>query len=556
MSAPDDYLLMSGIQHFCFCRRQWALIHLEQQWSENLRTAEGRLEHTRCHDTAQTERRGDLLITRGMKVVSHRLRLSGDCDVVEFRADPEGIPLQHTEGRWRPMPVEYKHGRAKENDADRLQLCAQAMALEEMLACDIPQAALFYEETRRRELAGHGRRDEPVFRPRLHSKSQAGNLLQRLLPQRALPARTVQTRRPQGLPESLSGRSASGGHAMRQLLTQLYVTSEDAYLSLDDENVVVSRQKTEIGRVPLHTLEGIVCFSRSGASPALMGKCAAKGIDLCFFSPYGQFLARTVGEERGNVLLRQTQYRISDSEALSCRYARYFILGKVYNARWVLERATRDHPQRVPIEELKRTSAQLAAALPLIEQCDDLDQLRGLEGEAAQRYFDCFDSLILQQHEAFPFVSRNRRPPLDNVNALLSFAYSLLARDCASALSSVGLDPYVGFLHRARPGRRSLALDLMEELRAVYADRFVLSCINQKLLTAKHFQKQENGAVLLTDDGRRAFLKAWQTKKQEQITHPFLKEKLPWGLVPYVQALLLARTLRGDLELYPPFFWK
>lgn len=343
---------------------------------------------------------------------------------------------------------------------------------------------------------------------------------------------------------------------MRQLLTQLYVTSEDAYLSLDGENVVVSRQKTEIGRVPLHTLEGIVCFSRSGASPALMGKCAAKGIDLCFFSPYGQFLARTVGEERGNVLLRQTQYRISDSEALSCSYARYFILGKVYNARWVLERATRDHPQRVPVEEFKRTSAQLAAALPLIEQCDDLDQLRGLEGEAAQRYFDCFDSLILQQHEAFPFVSRNRRPPLDNVNALLSFAYSLLARDCASALSNVGLDPYVGFLHRARPGRRSLALDLMEELRAVYADRFVLSCINQKLLTAKHFQKQENGAVLLTDDGRRAFLKAWQTKKQEQITHPFLKEKLPWGLVPYVQALLLARTLRGDLELYPPFFWK
>ena len=279
---------------------------------------------------------------------------------------------------------------------------------------------------------------------------------------------------------------------MRQLLTLLYVTSEDAYLSLDGENVVVSRQKTEIGRVPLLRLEGIVSFSRSGASPALMGKCAARGVDLCFFSPYGQFLARTVGEERGNVLLRQTQYRISDSEALSCTYARYFILGKVYNARWVLERATRDHPQRVPVEELKRTSAQLAAALPLIEQCDDLDQLRGLEGEAA----------------------------------LLSLAYSLLARDCASALSSVGLDPYFGFLHRARPGRRSLALDLMEELRAVYADRFVLSCINQKLLTAKHFQKQENGAVLLTEDGRRAFLKAWQTKKQEQITHPFLKEKL------------------------------
>ena len=343
---------------------------------------------------------------------------------------------------------------------------------------------------------------------------------------------------------------------MRQLLNTLYVTTEDAYLSLDGENVVVCRQKTEMGRVPLHTLESIVCFSRSGATPALMGKCARLGIDLCFFNPYGQFLARTVGEERGNVLLRQTQYRIADSDLQSCQYARYFILGKVYNARWVLERATRDHPQRVPVEQLKRVSTQLAAALPLIEQCDDLDQLRGLEGEAAQRYFDCFGALILRQNEYFTFTTRNRRPPLDNVNALLSFAYSLLARDCTSALNSVGLDPYVGFLHRARPGRRSLALDLMEELRAVFADRFVLSCINQKILTAKHFQKQESGAVLLTDEGRRAFLNAWQTKKQEQITHPFLKEKLPWGLVPYVQALLLARTLRGDLELYPPFFWK
>ena len=343
---------------------------------------------------------------------------------------------------------------------------------------------------------------------------------------------------------------------MRQFLNTLYVTLEDAYFSLDGENVVVSCKKAEVGRVPFHTLEGILCFSRSGASPALMGCCARRGIDLCFFSPNGQFLARTVGEERGNVLLRQTQYRIADSETLSCSYAKYFILGKVYNARWVLERATRDHPQRVPVEKLKQVSTQLAAALPLIEQCSDPDQLLGLEGEAAQRYFDCFDALILQQKEDFAFTSRNRRPPTDNVNAMLSFAYSLLSRDCTSALSSVGLDPYVGFLHRARPGRRSLAFDLMEELRSVYADRFVLSCINQKILTGKHFQKQENGAVLLTDEGRKTFLRSWQAKKQEQITHPFLKEKIAWGLVPYVQALLLARTLRGDLELYPPFFWK
>ena len=179
-----------------------------------------------------------------------------------------------------------------------------------------------------------------------------------------------------------------------------------------------------------------------------------------------------------------------------------------------------------------------------------------LEGEAAQRYFDRFNALILQQREDFVFTSRSRRPPLDPVNALLSFAYSLLANDCTAALEGAGLDPYVGFLHRARPGRRSLALDLMEELRAVYADRFVLSCINQKVVNSRHFEKQENGAVLLTEDGRRTFLHAWQLKKREVITHPFLKEKINWGLVPHVQALLLARTLRGDLEIYPPFFWK
>lgn len=343
---------------------------------------------------------------------------------------------------------------------------------------------------------------------------------------------------------------------MRQLLNTLFVLSADNYLTLDSENVVVTCGKQERARFALHTLESIVCFTYAGASPALMGACARRGIDLCFFSPQGKFLARTVGEEHGNVLLRQTQYRVADDPDQSCRYARGFILGKVYNARWVLERATRDHPQRVPVDELKHTAAQLAAALPLIENCDDSAQLLGLEGEAAQRYFDRFNNLILQQQNDFAFTVRSRRPPLDNINALLSFAYTMLAHDCAAALTVVGLDPYVGFLHRPRPGRQSLALDLMEELRTVYADRFVLSCVNQKILTAKHLQKQENGAVWLTDDGRRAFFKAWQGKKQEQITHPFLKEKLPWGLVPYVQALLLARTLRGDLAVYPPFFWK
>lgn len=343
---------------------------------------------------------------------------------------------------------------------------------------------------------------------------------------------------------------------MRKLLNTLFVLSEGSYLSLDGENVLISKEKKQIARFPLHTLEGIISFSYAGASPALMGACAQRNVDLTFFAPRGKFLARAIGETKGNVLLRQQQFRISDDPANSCQYSKGFLLGKVYNARWVLERATRDHPQRVPVDELKKISGQLATALTNIENAETSEELRGIEGEAAKLYFSGFDNLILQQRETFAFTRRSRRPPLDPVNALLSFAYTLLARDCAAALEGVGLDPYVGFLHRPRPGRTSLALDLMEELRSVYADRFVVTCINQKTILPKHCEKQESTAVLLTEEGRRAFLEAWQTRKQQMIQHPFLKEKIPWGLVPYVQALLLARTIRGDLERYPPFFWK
>lgn len=343
---------------------------------------------------------------------------------------------------------------------------------------------------------------------------------------------------------------------MRKLLNTLFVLSEGSYLSLDGENVLISKEKKQIARFPLHTLEGIISFSYAGASPALMGACAQRNVDLAFFTPHGKFLARAIGETKGNVLLRQQQFRISDDPANSCQYSKGFLLGKVYNARWVLERATRDHPQRVPVDELKKISGQLATALTNIENAETSEELRGIEGEAAKLYFSEFDNLILQQRKTFAFTRRSRRPPLDPVNALLSFAYTLLARDCAAALEGVGLDPYVGFLHRPRPGRTSLALDLMEELRSVYADRFVVTCINQKTILPKHCEKQESTAVLLTEEGRRAFLEAWQTRKQQMIQHPFLKEKIPWGLVPYVQALLLARTIRGDLERYPPFFWK
>ncbi|MBR4605112.1 MAG: type I-C CRISPR-associated endonuclease Cas1 [Lachnospiraceae bacterium] len=343
---------------------------------------------------------------------------------------------------------------------------------------------------------------------------------------------------------------------MKHLLNTLYVLSPENYLALDNENVVVRNKNVDVAKFPLHTLESIYCFTYSGATPALMGACVEKGINLVFYSANGKFLARAVGYERGNVLIRMTQFRISDNRELSCKIGKNFILGKIYNSKWVLERATRDHRERIPVEELKKVSALLTDSMKEMEECKDLDTLQGIEGKAAQAYFGCFNLMILQQKEEFIFSDRNRRPPLDRVNALLSFTYSILTRECEAALEGVGLDPYLGFVHRQRPGRRSLALDLIEELRPSYADRFVLYCINQRVINANHFSVQQNGAVWLNEDGRKQFFAEWQKRKQETLTHPFLKEKISWGLVPYVQALLLARTLRGDLEEYPPFFWK
>lgn len=343
---------------------------------------------------------------------------------------------------------------------------------------------------------------------------------------------------------------------MRKLLNTLFITSEDAYAALEGETVAVIREEEKLGQFPLHTLESILCFSYKGASPYLMGACAERGINLCFLTPRGRFLARTCGEDRGNVLLRKSQYRISDNESLSCQLARNFIFGKVYNGRWSIDRTLRDHALRVDSDKLNHAKELLDEALPSIMEATELGQLRGIEGVTASVYFSVFDDLILNQKDSFYFRERSRRPPLDNVNALLSFTYSLLASDCAAAAESVGLDSYVGFLHRDRPGRASLALDLMEELRSVFADRFVITLINNKVIQAEHFIERETGAVFLNDIGRKVFLTAWQNRKKEEITHPFLKEKLPWGLVPYVQALLLARFLRGDLDGYPPFLWK
>ena len=266
---------------------------------------------------------------------------------------------------------------------------------------------------------------------------------------------------------------------MKKLLNTLYVTSENSYLALDGENVVVFENKTELGRVPLHNLEEIVSFGYRGTSPALMGACVDRNISLCYLTPQGKFLARISGEIKGNVILRQQQYTSSRDESISLGIAKNCILGKVYNARWVLERAVRDHSMQIDVDQVRAASSFLKNSLELIQNSQSKDQLRGYEGEAANIYFGVFNQLILQQKKDFVFKGRNKRPPLDPVNALLSFVYTLLTNTITSALESVGLDPYVGYLHTDRPGRASLSLDLIEELRAVLADRFVLTVINR-----------------------------------------------------------------------------
>lgn len=343
---------------------------------------------------------------------------------------------------------------------------------------------------------------------------------------------------------------------MKKLLNTLYVTIDNAYLSLDGENIVVSLEGEELGRIPLHTLESIMTFGYLGASPALMGKCADMNKSLVFLTPSGRFLAKVTGKAYGNILLRREQYRVCDDSARSLDIAKNMISVKLLNCSAVVNRTMRDHGLKVDVEQFQATCQTLRNGAVQALRTENSESLRGLEGECASRYFSVFDQMILQQKENFFFRSRSRRPPMDNVNALLSFAYSLLTSQCVSALEAVGLDPYCGVFHTERPGRCSLALDLVEEFRAAFADRFVLTLINKKILTDKDFAQKENGGVLLTDEGRKIFFKAWQEKKRETLTHPFLGDKVEWGMLPFVQAMLLARNIRGELDAYPPFVWK
>lgn len=343
---------------------------------------------------------------------------------------------------------------------------------------------------------------------------------------------------------------------MRRLLNTLYVTMPDAYLACDGENVLIRANDEIKFRIPVHNLEGIVSFGFAGASPKLMQLCCKRGVSLSFLTEYGKFMGRVSGSISGNVLLRRTQYRWSDDMSVSTRLARRFIAAKIINSRAVLHRVLRDHPNAVDINSIESALKLLARMPDRLERAHDGNAVRGIEGEAAQLYFSNFNQLLLSQKEAFCMTGRNRRPPTDRINALLSFLYTLLAHEVVAALESVGLDPQVGFLHRDRPGRASLALDIMEELRPHFADRLAVTLINRNQISAKGFVVKENGAVIMDDDTRKEVLTAWQKRKQEEITHPYLEEKIPLGLVPYVQALLLARHMRGDLEDYPPFFWK
>ena len=343
---------------------------------------------------------------------------------------------------------------------------------------------------------------------------------------------------------------------MKKHLNTLFVTTQGAYLAKEGETVLVRVEKETRLRVPVHTLGGIVCFGNVTCSPFLMGFCAEKDVAISFLTEYGRFMARVQGPVSGNVLLRREQYRRADDMGTSAEVAKAILTGKLVNCRTVLRRVLRDHADKINADEVAESAQRMKAALDRFQTDLSLDTLRGIEGDAAHSYFRVFDHLITSQKDEFIFQGRNRRPPLDRVNCLLSFLYTLVLHDVRSALESVGLDPAVGFLHRDRPGRPGLALDMMEEFRPFLADRLTLSLINLTQVQKKGFKESGSGAVLMDDETRKTVLVAYQKRKQDEIMHPFVGEKVSIGLLFHMQALLMARHLRGDLEGYPPFIWK
>jgi CRISP-associated protein Cas1 len=343
---------------------------------------------------------------------------------------------------------------------------------------------------------------------------------------------------------------------MKKHLNTLFVTTQGAYLAKEGETVAIKIEHEIVLRVPVHTLGGIVCFGQVSCSPYLMGFCAENGVAISFLTENGRFLAKVQGPVSGNVLLRREQYRRADDLDKASAIARAIVTGKVANCRTVLQRSLRDHSDKIEADAVSCASQYLVHSIRRLQCEQPLDIVRGFEGDAANTYFGVFNHLITSQKDIFIFDERNRRPPLDNVNCLLSFLYTLLMHDVRSALETVGLDPAVGFLHRDRPGRYGLALDIMEEFRPFFADRLALSLVNLCQVQGKGFSQKESGAVLMNDDTRKTVLVAYQKRKQEEILHPFINEKVTIGLLPHIQAMLMARHLRGDLDCYPPFIWR
>lgn len=342
---------------------------------------------------------------------------------------------------------------------------------------------------------------------------------------------------------------------MKKHLNTLYITSDDAYLSKERETFVVEVDHKKVFQAPIHSIENIVCFGFKPLTPALMAFCAESNVGVSFLSENGKFLARVSGPQQGNVLLRKAQYAIADNESESLKIARPIIAAKVANYRNLLLRHQRNHPG-ISGDGVAGVAQRLGDRLTDIQQMETLDGLRGIEGECASAYFGTLSSLITSQGGDFVFTRRSKRPPLDPANALLSFLYAILANDVRSAVETVGLDPQVGFLHQLRSGRPSLALDIMEEFRASLGDRVMLNLINLKQVTGRDFEIRESGEVRMSDDARKTVITAYQKRKQEEITHPFLGEKMTVGLLPHVQAQLMARYIRGDIAEYPPFYTK
>ena len=344
---------------------------------------------------------------------------------------------------------------------------------------------------------------------------------------------------------------------MKKLLNTLYVLTPESYLTLENSNVIINVENKVKARIPLITLESIVCFNYAGASPQLVYEALKNKIGICFFSPTGKFLYRAQGSYvNSNIIVREIQYNIANNESLMLPYIKNMLIGKLANQKRFLYKFSNNHNLQVDQDKFNNIMNELSTYITNIQNASNIDSIRAYEGKAAQLYFSIFDDLILRDKETFYFKNRNRRPPLDPVNALLSLTYTILSNDCANALESVGLDPYCGFMHVARSGRKSLSLDLVEEFRPILADRFVISLINNRIIIKNDFYTQESGAVYLTQDGRAKFFQEWQKQKQQDIMHPFIKEKINYGLLPYSQALLLSRTIRNDLTEYPVFFYK